>query len=390
MYLVWPVVDVVPLMALLREAPFDNDAYILGSSVCIATVLQLQLEVGDTGMPSPQACIDEIEDLRNTTQYRRRPTLDSLLASFFMHISYLHVAQQTVSTLLLRESIAISHLLSLHQPSHYEDLDQATKQAHLRIVWLLFITERAHARQYDMPCTATISPELPPLQQEDVAADPSAFICLCNMFACFDSADVSRSLTADNMLAADSQLITLPTSPQHCNSIQQADLLVTRQWMRLLLWKTAIVRLTMTAEPSGNLDSLVLPIQIGRDLLSSLTLLSMDALEAHGPGMELKLFTVATSLADVMTCMPTHNTVVSEFGAGDCLLRISELLQKFRGGTEAVMSVLRERFVEIGLDQVPIRCITEVSPASDESEYSETSPDTAITVGNDSPWQGWT
>lgn len=238
---------------------------------------------------------------------------------------------------------------------------------------------RGHARQYDLPCTANISPLLPKLQQDKSLPDASAFACLCNMFACFDNVDASRNLTAQDMLTADKQLVTMTNSSRSYNSVQQADLLVTQQWMRLLLWKTAVSKLAMTSEPSGTLDSIVFPVQAARDLLSSISSLSMDALEAHGPGMELKLFTMATSLADVMTCLPTHTTVVSEFGARDCLLQMSEMLQTFRGGTEAVMSVLRQRFVEVGLDRLPVRSITEVNWASDESDFSET-PMTDATV----------
>lgn len=191
------------------------------------------------------------------------------------------------------------------------------------------------------------------------------------MFACLDNIDAVRNLTAQDILAADNQLVVMTNCSRSCNSVQQADLLVTHQWMRLLLWKTAVSRLAMTSDPSGTLDSIVFPVQAARDLLSSISSLSMDALEAHGLGMELKLFTMATSLADVMTCLPTHTTVVSEFGARDCLLQMSEMLQTFRGGTEAVMSVLRQRFVEVGLHRLPTRSITEVNWASDESDFSQ-------------------
>lgn len=142
MYHIWPVVDIHALKIRLGHVPLDTEAYILASSVCAATILQLQLMAEGSGMPSPQHCIDEIELIRNTAQYRRRPTVDSLLTSFFLHISYLHLDQQPVSTLLLREAITMSHLLDLHQPSHYANLDDGTAQAHLRAMWLLFITER--------------------------------------------------------------------------------------------------------------------------------------------------------------------------------------------------------------------------------------------------------
>lgn len=142
MFPVWPVVDVTSLVERMEVAPFDVQAYMLASSVCTATILQLQLAVDGSGMPTPQSCVDEIESMRNATQYRQRPTLDSVLTSFFLHISYLHLGQRMVSTLLLREAITMSHLLNLHQQSHYAGLPHAATQMHLRVIWLLFITER--------------------------------------------------------------------------------------------------------------------------------------------------------------------------------------------------------------------------------------------------------
>lgn len=142
MYHVWPVVSVEALVQHMRHRPDDTEAYMLASSICTATILQLQLVVEGGGMPNPHNCIDEIEQLRHTSSYRRKPTLYSLLTSFFLHISYLHLEQQPVSTLLLREAITMAHLLDLHQPTYYASLDQMTSQAHLRTMWLLFITER--------------------------------------------------------------------------------------------------------------------------------------------------------------------------------------------------------------------------------------------------------
>lgn len=243
---------------------------------------------------------------------------------------------------------------------------------------LRLTTHRGHARQYDLPCTVAISSALPKLESVDSYPDLSAFTHLCKMFACFDSAETSNELTADSLSAVDSRLKSISTLSRLCSNIQRADLLVTQHWMRLLLWKTAVSRLAMTAEYSDTPDSILFPVQAARDLLASMGRLSVDALEAHGPGMELKLFAFATSLADIMTCMPTHTSVVSEFGARDCLVRLSEVLGNFRGGTEAVMSVLRERLIEMGFEAPRSPFITEVSLASDDSEYEETSPSETV------------
>jgi hypothetical protein len=52
--------------------------------------------------------------------------------------------KQRTSTLTLREAISMAHMLDLHKPSHYEvaSIEDSGVEDHLRILWLLFITER--------------------------------------------------------------------------------------------------------------------------------------------------------------------------------------------------------------------------------------------------------
>jgi hypothetical protein len=196
-------------------------------------------------------------------------------------------------------------------------------------------------------------------------ASSSAFTSLCNMFAYFDEASA-----VNDVMCAEKRLQMISTVAKSYNSIQQADLIVTQQWMRLLLWKIAISSQNMTTEDTGTVNSIVFPVQVGRDLLSKIASLSADALEAHGSGMGLKLFSLATSLADVVTCMPMHTAVTSEWGAMECLARISNKLQSLRGCTSrAVVSVLQERLGEIGLYSPLL--VEPSSPDSDATNSSE-------------------
>lgn len=90
----------------------------------------------------PSSIIQELEVLRQAQDYREHPSLDSLRGSFFLHVAYLHMKKQKTSTLTLRESISLAHMLDLHKPSHYDGLSDEEGNDHLRVLWLLFITER--------------------------------------------------------------------------------------------------------------------------------------------------------------------------------------------------------------------------------------------------------
>jgi hypothetical protein len=144
LYPVWPIVNKDSLTARLCSLTTDPEVYILASSICIATVLQLQLTAGnlDGSMLQPELIMEEIESLRRAQDYREHPSTDSLRSSFFLHVAYLHMKKQRTSTLTLREAISVAHMLDLHRPSHYETLSAEDAGDHLRMLWLLFITER--------------------------------------------------------------------------------------------------------------------------------------------------------------------------------------------------------------------------------------------------------
>jgi hypothetical protein len=144
LYPVWPIVNKSALTGRINVAVPDVEAYILASSVCIATILQLQLTATDPSgsILQPHLIIQEIESLRQAQDYREHPTLDNLRASFFLHVAYLHMKKQRTSTLTLRESISMAHMLDLHKESHYEGASNEEAGEDLRVIWLLFITER--------------------------------------------------------------------------------------------------------------------------------------------------------------------------------------------------------------------------------------------------------
>lgn len=144
LYPVWPIVNKDSLTTRLCLQTPDTEAYILASSICVATILQLQLTASDLdgSLLQPELIMDEIESLRRAHDYREHPSIDSLRSSFFLHVAYLHMKKQRTSTLTLREAISMAHMLDLHRASHYEILSVEESGDHLRMLWLLFITER--------------------------------------------------------------------------------------------------------------------------------------------------------------------------------------------------------------------------------------------------------
>ncbi|KAH0351367.1 hypothetical protein KCU84_g8621, partial [Aureobasidium melanogenum] len=85
------------------------------------------------------------------------------------------------------------------------------------------------------------------------------------------------------------------------SEIQRADVLITQQWLRLMVWQTAL-RLGLISSASMNPSySYAYPIQIASSLHDILKTLPSAAIEVHGLGIFEKQFEIAYSLLDALT-----------------------------------------------------------------------------------------
>jgi hypothetical protein len=137
--------------------------------------------------------------------------------------------------------------------------------------------------------------------------------------------------------------------------------------MKLHLWKLAVSRIKMTTESDGDITSVLFPLQVVRDLLTEVSALSVDSLEAHGSGMELKLFEFANTIADVMVTMPHRWSQDTRIGPREYLTHLGKVLGGFRGGNEALLPLLRSRFTELGLFLPTVPRVIDVTYESSDS-----------------------
>lgn len=375
LFSVWPIVNKDLLVARLQATEPDVCAYMLACSVCAATMVQLQLSVfGPCGdVLELVAMLTEIEDLRRQYDYRESPSMDFLATSFFMHVAYTNLGRLTTSTLLLREAVTLAYILDLHRPSHYDEIILVERQDHLRMFWILFITERAHATQHDIPCVMTVDPDMPELDVESQPSVLSPLIMLCRMFRSFCEGS-SGSLTAESLTSFNNELMRIPISTQSHHDLQKADLSVTQQWLRLMFWKLAINKVVMTANSTDDIRSVFFPISLAKDLLSNISTMSIDTLEAHGPGMEIKLFEVTNSVADIITLNPHQSqTSTLQLGPQDLLVHLTNIIGRFRGGNKTLLPLLQSRLSSIGLGAAIQPRITDVTYDSPDTNRERSS-----------------
>lgn len=105
-------------------------------------------------------------------------------------------------------------------------------------------------------------------------------------------------VAADAELRAETRRYYLLSSRE----LQNADFLITQQWMRVVLWKNAMFSVLLmgdTESDRGEILSISFPECVARNISSYIDVFPRKAIEAHGIG-------IVSSLACVVAFVLTH------------------------------------------------------------------------------------
>lgn len=206
-YGIWPVVDSEALTARLLTHPDDIEAYGLATAICAAVVSQFSIDA-EPGSPveghyrvSSSVFEKESKKAREDSDHLENVTIFSILGTFFLHVYSANIGRMNASTILLGEAITKAHILGLHKTVYYAGMSPDQVQHALRVYWLLFITERAHSIQHDVPTTLKRAPDLPRLENLGDGSVTPAFVQLCKLFNILDVTITADPSTARKALA---------------------------------------------------------------------------------------------------------------------------------------------------------------------------------------------
>ncbi|KAL1892030.1 hypothetical protein Cpir12675_004719 [Ceratocystis pirilliformis] len=156
------------------------------------------------------------------------------------------------------------------------------------------------------------------------------------------------------------------------NDIQRADLLVTRQWMQILLWRALITHRQLRSsdansllqsctsqlqEPAPGYASSLSPLQIASEFLRLVASVPRAALDAHGPSLEYKVYEISRAVADALSARPVHGNAVtlarslrswaSDQSPVQVLRDLQHILASCRGGNPNLVQRLRQKIAQI-------------------------------------------
>lgn len=242
LYGVWPVVDSTALIAKLEQDPTDAEVWALAYSVCAATGAQLRIEasVGTPSGPDNHSIIDrfaaEAERSRTMFDYKENATVHCILTSFFLHQYYSSKKKPFTATLMLREALTLCELLGLDKESSYELLDVEEQRLRRKVFWLLFVTERGYAMQFDAGAILQNTIFLPDPEDDSDPVVFAPFLNLVRLFVAVEGTLVGNSTTGGHHLSTElfwelqQRLRNSPKVSAHGNEVQKTDLYITQQW----------------------------------------------------------------------------------------------------------------------------------------------------------------
>jgi hypothetical protein len=258
-------------------------------------------------------------EARGLTTTNIRTSVRKAMTSLFLHNCLMTMRDVDTAFYYMRDAITLVQLLRIDSPLPGTPDSPPERARRQRLYWEAYIHERFLAILDYRPA---ILPQLSALPEEDPTIPLSVqegFNQIIKLFKLIDAEflqnwlgnhDTSTVTPAwienkhkelDNQDEDDlNQLNALTT-------MQRADLVITRQWLRTLVWRLAMSKTLLSSQASKGCLSLLFPVRLSQQLRQQVGSMSRDAIEIHGSGIVQKLFEITDTIADVLINIPAGN-----------------------------------------------------------------------------------
>lgn len=346
------------------------------SAASISTSTSISISPAPPTLPTAEFLISETTRARQFCNYIESPSLTTVQTSFFLFSAFFCLGRDNSAWFYIREAITMLQLLRLHEEDTYAFLSPDEAAFSRRLFWVLFITERAYALQRHRLLTLQRTLALP-------AVDPAApeahilsgFLDLISLFQHFDNDFLALwnlplatpppagTPPPEPLTRLQSVLARRGPPPGHCAESQQADLVVSRQWLKTMVWQLCVSKTPLPSSSRSRSrtadDSMTLhyPVTIAREVVAAARHLPRGALEANGVGIVEKVFDIGCSLADVLALAPCAAPPEAlAVGPRDCLVELVRIVgNTVRGGAESrhlrVLVAKASECLRVGVDR---------------------------------------
>ncbi|KAI1636628.1 hypothetical protein F4809DRAFT_650397 [Biscogniauxia mediterranea] len=335
-YPIMPLLYMPHIRAIISRPLSQRDKYLL-YSLCALTSFHMSgrslSAAPPAGAPSWEAVgrffLDACVSARRCHDFIEEQSLAGVISSFWLSTSFFEISQSRKSWFYLREALTLALDLGLHNDdAAYIGLTPPETLCRLRVFWILFVTERSFAILRNKPLTLRKTPRLPSTGHDYEPPNIHAgFMKLVESYVPLDESFVNAWNDGSDPRVSNSTYLNLQrilakppdleprtrrrSQPTHLlgpckvegdeyvqepgpTEIQKADLLMTQQWLRLIVWQSSFRQGLLSTAASDKSMTFAFPLCIARDTASILQSLPSSAIEVHGMGMFEKIFEVGT------------------------------------------------------------------------------------------------
>lgn len=333
---------------LLRKHRTDPQYGAMLLSLCAFAMTQPIQMHERASMPSrlvqARMLMEECVKMRVAADFGEEPTIEMILASFFLFACLFGSDQHKAARHRLREAVDLAYSLGLHLPASYEGLDPEKRQQWLQTYLVLSVTERAYALQKNHAISFRGQPGVtarfmhafdPSLTDEYISSlilqDQSNTVGMTGLLYLMDTFDaIDESVMdcwngyckfSDGVCESFDRRRALQTfraqrrnreacisgnfsfAPSVCPlplaqlvESQQADISITQLWTWNRLWNLCLSHQLLRERSEYAELQYDFACHIASGLVSYCNELSLAALEIHGIGMADKIFDIAMGI----------------------------------------------------------------------------------------------
>lgn len=239
----------------------------------------------------------------------------------FIHTSLESLGRFEPAYHYIRQTITMAQSLRLGDEGVLRQLPPAERARRQRLYYLLFVHERYfamfHYHRISMPATDW-------LPEHDDTIPPQVcrgFNQIINLFRHIDMdmidawlavTDEAATVDAAWVLKKHRELEDEPAGTTELVGLwpmQQADLIVTKHWMRMILWQIALSKCLLSSQSDEHAMSLLFPVGVSTQLRTLIGQVSRREISINGSGLQQKLFELTDIIAGVVLTVPNLDPV---------------------------------------------------------------------------------
>ncbi|CAN6663011.1 hypothetical protein TRVA0_034S01420 [Trichomonascus vanleenenianus] len=242
-------------------------------------------------------------------------TLNSVMTSVLIACCLMATHNADTSWIYLREAMTMASILRLDDITTYCDLPVYERSKRHRLYWLLYVHERflaIHSYRPVLLSPLSVLPEHDPTIPQRVY---DGFLQIIKLFRLVDTNFMEAYLSKDSNVVinqkwfeeTETQLAQSESGMESLSEMQQVDLIITQQWLRMLVWRMAMSRFWLSTGISEGCMSLLLPVQMARKLRTLISKCSEKSIQVHGTSILRKLFELSIAIGNVIILVPAKS-----------------------------------------------------------------------------------